>query len=157
VLLALVSGSSLALFAVLTKGVVEVAEGGLGAVVSAPEFYPWLLVALCGMIFQQSAFRAGALTASLPTMTVCKPVVAGVLGVTVLGETLGAEGPAAFVLVSAVAVVIIATVALARDEAASIEAETEHDPGVAEDALVARDALPHGTSPAASEGSETAG
>jgi len=126
-LLALVAGSSLALFAVLTKGVVEVAEGGLGAVLRAPEFYPWLVVALCGMIFQQSAFRAGALTASLPTMTVCKPVVAGVLGVTVLGETLYTEGPAALVLVSAVALVFVATVALARGEAASLVAETGHD------------------------------
>jgi hypothetical protein len=59
-------------------------------------------------------------------------------------------------LASGVAIVIIATVALARDEAASIEAETEHDPAVAEDALAARDALPHGTSPAASDGSQTA-
>jgi hypothetical protein len=106
------------------------------------------------MIFQQSAFRAGALTASLPTMTVCKPVVAGVLGITVLGETLRAEGPAAtIVLVLVVAVVIIATIALARGEAASMEAETEHDRGAAEDALVAQDTLPRGTSPAASEGS----
>ena len=95
VLLAVVAGSSLALFAVLTKGVVEVAEDGFGAVLRAPEFYPWLLVALCGMIFQQSAFRAGALTASLPTMTVAKPVVAGALGITVLGETLDARGPEA--------------------------------------------------------------
>jgi drug/metabolite transporter (DMT)-like permease len=132
VLLALVAGSSLALFAVLTKGIVELGEQGPGAVLSAPEFFPWLLVALCGMIFQQSAFRAGALTASLPTMTVCKPVVAAVLGVTVLGETLSTQGPAAFVLVSAVAVVIIATVALARDEATSIEeAESGDDPNVA--------------------------
>ncbi|MGO9381308.1 MAG: DMT family transporter, partial [Mycobacterium sp.] len=45
VLLAVVAGSSLALFAVLTKGVVEVAEGGFGAVLHSPEFYPWLLVA----------------------------------------------------------------------------------------------------------------
>ncbi len=130
VLLALVAGSSLALFAVLTKGVVEVAEGGLGSVLRAPEFYPWLVVALCGMIFQQSAFRAGALTASLPTMTVAKPVVAGVLGVTVLGETLSAEGPAALVLASAVAMVVIATVALARGEATSMEAAPEQDPEV---------------------------
>jgi drug/metabolite transporter (DMT)-like permease len=157
VLLALVSGSSLALFAVLTKGVVEVGESGLGAVLRAPEFYPWLVVALCGMVFQQSAFRAGALTASLPTMTVCKPVVAGALGITVLGETLAATtGPAALVLVSAVALVIIATVALARGEAASMEAGTEHGRAVAEEALVAQDALPHGTSPAASEEGQTA-
>jgi drug/metabolite transporter (DMT)-like permease len=147
VLLALVAGSSLALFAVLTKGVVEVGEQGLGSLLRTPEFFPWLLVALCGMIFQQSAFRAGALTASLPTMTVCKPVIAGVLGVTVLGETLSAEGPAALVLVSAVALVIIATVALARDEAASIAAETEHDtqtsvpPGAPPELVAGEDSL----------------
>ena len=139
VLLALVAGSSLALFAVLTKGIVEVGEKGVGALLRAPEFVPWLLIALCGMIFQQSAFRAGALTASLPTMTVCKPVIAGVLGLTVLGETLSAQGPAAVVLVSAVALVIIATVALARGEATSIEeAESEHDLKVA----VSHDAPP---------------
>ncbi|WP_062540017.1 DMT family transporter, partial [Mycobacterium celatum] len=58
VLLAVVAGSSLALFAVLTKGVVEVLEGGFGAVLRAPEFYAWIPAALAGMIFQQSAFRA---------------------------------------------------------------------------------------------------
>lgn len=127
ILLAVVAGSSLALFAVLTKGVVEVAEQGPGAVVRMPEFVPWLLIALCGMVFQQSAFRAGALTASLPTMTVAKPVVAGVLGVTVLEETLRASGPAALALVSSIALVIIATVALARGEAASMAAEVGRD------------------------------
>jgi hypothetical protein len=120
-LLAVVAGSSLALFAVLTKGIVEMSEHGLLRVVTSPEFVPWLLVALAGMIFQQSAFRAGALTASLPTMTVAKPVVAGLLGVLVLNETLHATGPKAFVLVGAVAVVLIATIALARGEAATID------------------------------------
>ena len=161
VLLAVVAGSSLALFAVLTKGVVEVAEQGPGAVVSAPEFYPWLVVALCGMVFQQSAFRAGALTASLPTMTVVKPVLAGVLGITVLGETLNTEGPAAFVLVSAVALMIIATVALARGEAASLAAGTGEDGAVPREALAGQDApLPEvppaaGVSPPAPGGSRT--
>ena len=123
VLLAVVAGSSLALFAVLTKGIVEVAEAGPLAVLRAPEFVPWLLLALAGMIFQQSAFRAGALTASMPTMTVAKPVVAGLLGIFVLGETLDAYGPKSFVLVAAVAVVIVATVALARGEAATMVAQ----------------------------------
>ncbi|MHA7650507.1 DMT family transporter [Mycobacterium sp. ML4] len=126
VLLALVAGSSLALFAVLTKGVVDVLHHhGLLAAVSAPEFVPWLVMMLCGMIFQQSAFRAGSLTASLPTMTVAKPVVAAVLGVLVLGETLDADGPEGIVLAIAAAVVIAATVALARGEAANIEADAE--------------------------------
>jgi hypothetical protein len=129
VLLAVVAGTSLALFAVLTKGVVEVAKDGLGAVLEAPEFYPWLIVAVVGMVFQQTAFRAGALTASLPTMTVAKPVVAGAMGVIVLHETFNATGPDVVVLVLAVAVVIIATVGLARGEAASIEAEEEQERG----------------------------
>ncbi|ORV07842.1 DMT family transporter [Mycobacterium celatum] len=127
VLLAVVAGSSLALFAVLTKGVVEVLEGGFGAVLRAPEFYAWIPAALAGMIFQQSAFRAGALTASLPTITVAKPVVASALGVTVLGESLRIDGAEGFVLTAAVAMVIVATVALARGEAATIAAGTGRD------------------------------
>lgn len=122
VLLALVSASSWALFAVLTKAVVDVLPEGLGALLRAPELYGWLLVAVLGTIFQQSAFRAGALTASLPTMTVAEPLVASVLGVTVLGETLGAKGPAVIALVAAVVVVVVATAALARGEAASLNA-----------------------------------
>lgn len=128
VLLAVVAGSSLALFAVLTKGIVEVLEDGLGAALRAPEFIPWLLVALVGMIFQQSAFRAGALTASLPTMTVAKPLVAGVLGITVLAETFDVRGPEVFVLIAAVVMVFVATVALARGEAVTMEAELDGDP-----------------------------
>lgn len=88
ILLALVSASAWALFAVLTKGIVAVLDQGLGPVLRTPELYAWLLAALVGTVFQQSSFRASALTASLPTMTVAEPVVASVLGVAVLGETL---------------------------------------------------------------------
>jgi drug/metabolite transporter (DMT)-like permease len=88
VLLALVSGALWGVFAVLTKGVVERLDGGLLALLRTPELYVWVLVAIAGTAWQQSSFRAGALTASLPTMTV------------------------------AVAVMVAATVALARGEAA---------------------------------------
>jgi hypothetical protein len=134
VLLAVVAGSSLALFAVLTKGVVEVVEGGFGALLRAPEFYAWIPAALAGMIFQQSSFRAGALTASLPTVTVAKPVVASLLGVLVLGETLRAHGPEVFVLIAAAVVVIVSTIGLARGEAASIAAGAGRDVIVVETA-----------------------
>jgi drug/metabolite transporter (DMT)-like permease len=134
VLLAVVAGSSLALFAVLTKGVIEVVEGGFGALLRAPEFYAWIPAALAGMIFQQSSFRAGALTASLPTVTVAKPVVASLLGVLVLGETLRAHGPEVFVLIAAAVVVIVSTIGLARGEAASIAAGAGRDVIVVEKA-----------------------
>ena len=127
VLLAVVAGSSLAVFAVLTKGVLAVLDGGVGAVLRAPEVYAWVLLALAGMIFQQSSFRAGALTASMPTVVVAEPVVASALGVIVLGETLDAHGPEIFALAAAVVVVIVATFALARGKAATMAARTGRD------------------------------
>jgi drug/metabolite transporter (DMT)-like permease len=130
VLLAVVAGSSLALFALLTKGAVGAVSGGLGPLLRAPELYGLIPAALAGMIFQQSSFRAGALTASLPTVTVAKPVVASVLGLTVLGETLDADGPELFALIAAAAVVIVSTVALARGEAATIAAGAGRDVAV---------------------------
>ena len=82
-----VSGASLALFAVLVKGAVEAAEGGIVALLAAPELYAWIGAAVAGMVFQQSAYRGGPLNASMPTMTVAKPAVGSLLGITVLGET----------------------------------------------------------------------
>lgn len=127
VLLAVVAGSLLGLFAVLTKGMVDVIEHGAGALLQTPEFYAWAFAGTAGMIFHQSAYRAGALTASLPTIIVAKPVVGMVLGVTVLRETLDADGTERLLLVVAAVVVIVATVGLARGEAASMAAGTGHD------------------------------
>jgi hypothetical protein len=79
------------------------------------------------MIIHQSAYRAGALTASLPTIIVAKPVVGGALGIIVLGETLAAGGTEWFVLTVAAMAVIIATVGLARGEAAIMAAGAGRD------------------------------
>jgi drug/metabolite transporter (DMT)-like permease len=128
VLLALVAGSSMALFAVLTKGVIEASEGGLVALLRAPELYAWLGVALLGMVFQQSAFRAGALTASLPTMTLAKPLVGWILGITVLYESLQVDDEKVAVLVVAVLMMVVSTVALARGEATTMEALNKRRP-----------------------------
>jgi drug/metabolite transporter (DMT)-like permease len=132
VLLAVVAGSSLAVFAVLTKGVVDTIGHGLGAVLRTPELYAWFPIAVVGMIFQQSAFRAGALTASMPTFTVVEPVVAAALGVTVLDETLDAHGVRILALAGAALVVLFATWALARGKAATMAAGTGQDTGDAD-------------------------
>jgi hypothetical protein len=121
-------------------------------VLRAPELYAWIFAALVGTVFQQSAFRASTLTASLPAMTVAEPVVASVLGVTVLGETLDTPGPQMFTLVAAVVAVVIATTALARGEAATMVADGDGqtafpDPDVA--------ALPgHALAPSVATGAE---
>jgi drug/metabolite transporter (DMT)-like permease len=118
VLLAVVSGALWGLFAVLTKGVVDRLDDGLWVLLRTPELYVWVLVAIAGTAWQQSSFRAGSLTASLPTMTVTEPVVGSVLGIFVLGETLRPGDAGWLTLIAAVAVMIVATVALARGEAA---------------------------------------
>jgi drug/metabolite transporter (DMT)-like permease len=119
VLLGAVSGALWGIFAVLTKGVVDRLDDGVWALVRAPELYVWALLAIAGTAYQQSSFRAGSLTASLPTMTVTEPVVGSVLGIVVLGETLHPGDAGWFTLVVAVAVMVVATAALARGEAAT--------------------------------------
>jgi drug/metabolite transporter (DMT)-like permease len=121
VLLAAVSGASLGLFAVLVKGATEAAEDGIVALLEAPELYAAIVAAVAGMVFQQSAYRGGPLNMSMPTMTVAKPVVGSLLGVAVLGETLQSGEERAFVLVVAVVLTVIATAALARGEAKTVE------------------------------------
>ncbi|MBS9531997.1 DMT family transporter [Mycobacterium sp. M1] len=125
VLLAVVAGTSLAVFALLTKVLVELLKHhGWAAVLHSPALLPWLAATLAGMIFQQSAFRAGALTASMPTMVVAKPLVATALGVVLLNERIDAGGLEDLTVVIGVILVIIATAALARGEAASLAAES---------------------------------
>jgi drug/metabolite transporter (DMT)-like permease len=119
VLLALVSGALWGLFAVLTKGVVDRLDDGIVELLRTPELYAWALVAVGGTAWQQFSFRAGSLTASLPTMTVAEPVVASALGVVVLGESLRPGDAGWLTLIAAVAVMVVSTAALARGEAAS--------------------------------------
>ncbi|ODR04449.1 hypothetical protein BHQ21_17295 [Mycobacterium sherrisii] len=117
VLFAFVSGSLWGVFAVLTKGVVHrLSEGGWGVFASA-ELYAWLAVALGGFGCEQSAFRAGALTASMPTLQVSQPVVAALLGVVALGETLNTGRGGMIALAVAALVVAVATAELARVDA----------------------------------------
>ncbi|HET6731555.1 DMT family transporter [Mycobacterium sp.] len=117
VLLAMVSGALWGVFAVLTKGVVDRLDDGIWEVVRTPELYVWALVGVAGTAWQQSSFRAGSLTASLPTMTITEPIVGSALGIVVLGEMLRPGEAGWLTLVVAVAVMIVATAALARGEA----------------------------------------
>ncbi|BBZ45914.1 DMT family transporter [Mycobacterium parmense] len=126
-LLAAVAGSLLGVFAVLTKSIVDILEHDAGHLLRTPELYGWVFAGAAGMIYHQSAYRAGALTASFPTIIVAKPVVGAVLGVTVLGETLHTGGAGWLVLAVAVTAVIAATVALARGEAATVAAGAGRD------------------------------
>lgn len=116
-LLGLLSGSLWGVFYVLTKGVVAQFGHGIGALLRTPELYAWGVVAISATAWVQSAFRAGPLSASLPAITVSNPLVASVLGVTILGETITKNDAARVVLAFSVAAMVVATVALSRSQA----------------------------------------
>jgi drug/metabolite transporter (DMT)-like permease len=117
VLFALVSGSLWGVFAVLTKEVVARLGDGWWAVIQTPALYAWLAAAFGGVAWSQSAFRAGPLTASMPALQMSQPVVAVVLGVVVLGETLQ-TGRAGMIALEAAVLVMAATIfQLARVDA----------------------------------------
>ncbi|OBK00041.1 DMT family transporter [Mycobacterium sp. 1245852.3] len=118
-LFAFVSGALWGTFAALTKEVVARLGEGPAAVMRAPELYACILVALGGVVWSQAAFRAGPLTASMPTLQVSQPVVAAVLGVVVLGETLETGRPGMIALTAAALVMTAAIIKLARVEAVS--------------------------------------
>lgn len=125
VLFAFVSGALWGAFAALTKEVVARLGDGLGAVTRAPELYACILVALGGVVWSQAAFRAGPLTASMPTLQVSQPVVAAVLGVVVLGETLNTGRAGMIALVAAASVMTAAIIKLARVEAVATRDRAE--------------------------------
>ncbi|MGB9304535.1 MAG: DMT family transporter [Mycobacterium sp.] len=118
-LLGLVSGSLWGLFSVLTKGVVDQVGQGIGALLRTPELYVGAVVGLAATAWEQSAFRAGPLTASLPATTVSEPLVGSVLGVFVLDETLDTNHAGWVAIGVSVAIMVAAITALAHSQAAA--------------------------------------
>ena len=125
VLLAVSVGVLFGVVAVITKIVMHLAdERGLLALLATPAPYALVVLGIFATLLQQSAFHAGALQTSVPTMLVLEPVVAVLLGALVLGEELEAGRYEAIALTIALAAMTAATVALGRDEGA-YEAELE--------------------------------
>jgi drug/metabolite transporter (DMT)-like permease len=107
------------LLAVLTKLVMyELAEKGPVGMLMMPPVYWTVFVGISATVLQQSAFHAGALQASVPTMLMLEPIVAVLLGALVLNEQLSVSGYETVALPIAVLAMAAATIALARDEGA---------------------------------------
>ncbi len=125
VLLAIAVGVLFGVVAVLTKIVMhEVTEHGAAAALTSPTLYVLIGAGIFATVLQQSAFHAGALQTSVPTMLVLEPVVAVVLGAVLLSEDLVVSGLQVVVMPIAIAAMAAATVALGRGEGA-YEAELE--------------------------------
>lgn len=83
-----------------------------------------MVVGVIAVLLQQSAFHAGSLQMSVPTMLVLEPLVAVVLGAVVLGEHMDVNGVKAVAITVALLAMLAATVALGREEGA-LEEELE--------------------------------
>ncbi|MHC1559476.1 DMT family transporter [Actinomycetospora sp. C-140] len=114
VLLGVPAALAYGLGAALTTTVVALAPAGIPALLGAWETWTAAVVLLAGTAAQQLAYRAGPLPASLPVVAAGEPVVAAVLGVAVLGESLAAVGPALGLTAVAVIVMLATVVVLAR-------------------------------------------
>ena len=132
VLLAVATGILYGVAAALTKSTVSLLDDGFVGIVTSWEPYALVAAAGLGTYLQQSAFQAGDLSQSLPAVSVLEPVIAVVLGITLLQEDLQADGLEwALIVVSAVAM-IAATAALARSQAEAVpEPEPEAAPAAA--------------------------
>lgn len=127
VLLAVAVGVMFGVVAVLTKIVMHlVAEGSVLTVFTTPALYLVVMLGVVATLLQQSAFHAGSLQTSVPTMLVLEPVVAVVLGSIILGEHMSITGLEPVALSLAICAMAAATIALGRDEGAyeeKLEAE----------------------------------
>ena len=119
-LIATAVGVLFGVVSVLTKVTVQrLNEEGLLGTLLVPAPYLVVILGVAATLLQQSAFHAGALQASVPTMLVLEPLVAVSLGVIVLGEALAVTDPVRIGLLAvAVAAMATATIALGRDEGA---------------------------------------
>ena len=127
VLLAVAVGVLFGVVAVLTKIVMHMlTDGRVESVLTTPALYLVLLLGVGATLLQQSAFHAGSLQTSVPTMLVLEPFIAVLLGAIVLSEHVSISGVEPVVLAVTIVAMIAATVALGHDEGAyeeELEAE----------------------------------
>jgi drug/metabolite transporter (DMT)-like permease len=125
VLLGVAVGVLFGVVAVVTKINMHLLDQrGVLSLLATPAPYALVVLGVVATLLQQSAFHAGALHTSVPTMLVLEPVVAVFLGAILLGEELDAGPYEAIALAVAIVAMTAATVALGRDEGA-YEAELE--------------------------------
>ncbi len=100
--------------AALTKTSSHLFDQGWWRVVLHWQPYVLIVFGVGGMVLGQSAFQAGALDVSLPTMSVVDPIVSIIIGAVVFHETISSSPAAAIVQVLALIAMSCGVFALAR-------------------------------------------
>ncbi|WP_187406030.1 DMT family transporter [Microbispora triticiradicis] len=93
-LFAAAAGALYGLQDALTRGALLTLVGGPGALFASPQLYALPVIAVTGILLNQSAFDAAPLRISLPATTATEPIVGILLGVALFGERLRVDPPA---------------------------------------------------------------
>jgi drug/metabolite transporter (DMT)-like permease len=127
VLFAFTCGALFGITAALTKAsVVLLGDHGFGALTHW-EPYALAVMGVLGFVLNQRAFQAGSLTASLPTLTVVEPLVAALVGITMLDESVSTHGVGAWIGISVATVAMIASTVQLSRSAARLDEIHEHE------------------------------
>jgi drug/metabolite transporter (DMT)-like permease len=94
VLLGAGSGTAFGYVAAVTERTGHILNRGLVHTLGTPEPYALLAGGIVALLLTQSAFHAGALRLSLPTLTVAQPLVAVAIGLALFGEHIDTHGAA---------------------------------------------------------------
>jgi hypothetical protein len=114
VLLALGSGTAFGYVAALTERTGHLLNAGVTHVLVSWEPYALLVGGAAALLLTQSAFNAGELRLSLPTLTVAQPLVAVAIGLAMFGENIDSSVIAAVFEVLGLAVVTAGVFAIGR-------------------------------------------
>ncbi len=116
VLLAFGSGMTFGYVAALTERTGHILNRGIVHTLSTWEPYALVVGGAVALLLTQSAFNAGELRLSLPTLTVAQPLVAVVIGLAMFGEPINHRGFAPVALVVGLVLVTFGVFALSRSQ-----------------------------------------
>ncbi len=121
------AGLSFGVLAVLTKALTHLLSSDLLKAFTTWQVYLTIAVGITALVISQSAYQAGPLAYSMPFVGVLEPLVAVVIGDTVLGESVGqSPGQLAIELVAAVVACTGIVLLTTSDTVLSIYEEEGH-------------------------------
>jgi drug/metabolite transporter (DMT)-like permease len=116
VLLAFGSGMMFGYVAALTERTGRLLNGGVVHTLTTWDPYALIVGGAVALLLTQSAFNAGELRLSLPTLTVAQPLVAVAIGLAMFGEPINRRGLAPVAETLGLALVTLGVFALSRSE-----------------------------------------
>jgi hypothetical protein len=114
VLLAAASGTTFGYVAAVTERTGHILDRGVVHTLTTWTPYALLVGGVAALLLTQSAFHAGALRLSLPTLTVAQPLVAVAIGLGFFGEHVDSRGFAPVAEIAGLVLVTVGVFALAR-------------------------------------------